>query len=71
MIFSYFFDLNICVFLLQFLIHVFSLVLLAENGLCKNSKGFRRTELSIYHLAKFTIFSLFNRHAKLKILRTL
>lgn len=35
------------------------------NGLYKNSKGFRRTELSIYHLAKFTILPLilfsFNR----------
>jgi len=34
------------------------------------STGFRGTELSIKHLAKFLIFLYFNRHVKLKILRT-
>jgi len=44
---------------------------MAHNVSAMVSTGFRRTEFSIKHLAKFLIFSLFNRHAKLKILRTL
>jgi hypothetical protein len=32
------------------------------NDLCENSKGFRRTELLIYHLAKFIFFLHFVMH---------
>jgi len=31
---------------------------IADNGLCKNSKGLKDTYFSIYYLAKFTIFLL-------------
>ena len=37
----------------------------APNVWAMVSAGFRRTKFSVLHLAKFTIFSLINNHAKL------